>query len=292
LRRDLPERVRSAAAGSSRPPRTGSIAAYSPRSTLATSGPVVPSAKDGLHCGSAFFAKRARYPQVVPSAKDGLHCGHLDAAIPRTRYNVVPSAKDGLHCGGLSPAREGPLSGSSRPPRTGSIAATPRGTTRTRAACRPVRQGRAPLRPRDRHRALRVGAGRPVRQGRALLRHGRRGRAARGRSSSSRPPRTGSIAARASTAAPCSSSTSSRPPRTGSIAAAADPGHGDRDAAGRPVRQGRAPLRLIPEAGMALLPLRRPVRQGRAPLRRGLAGMPVLHPRGVVPSAKDGLHCG
>jgi len=36
---------------------------------------------------------------VVPSAKDGLHCGPDAIADGRLTMAVVPSAKDGLHCG-------------------------------------------------------------------------------------------------------------------------------------------------------------------------------------------------
>jgi len=86
---------------------------------------------------------------------------------------------------------------------------------------------------------------------------------------SSRPPRTGSIAAGPASWGPESGSgASSRPPRTGSIAASASPAGGSRRWRGRPVRQGRAPLR--------------PAGQLRVAVRQ----------RQVVPSAKDGLHCG
>jgi len=61
---------------------------------------VVPSAKDGLHCGRGITTASARVRPVVPSAKDGLHCGTLLIAVTWS-----------------DPAM------SSRPPRTGSIAA-------------------------------------------------------------------------------------------------------------------------------------------------------------------------
>jgi len=157
---------------------------------------------------------------------------------------VVPSAKDGLHCGPVGRADHRRCGGaSSRPPRTGSIAAGPfRGFRLVQPEGRPVRQGRAPLRPDL------------VVQRASCI------------SLSSRPPRTGSIAASRRAPGRCSSSRSSRPPRTGSIAA----------------RRTICLRRKIP---------RRPVRQGRAPLRRLLRrGAPV--PQQVVPSAKDGLHCG
>jgi len=60
---------------SSRPPRTGSIAACFAGGTLSGSTGVVPSAKDGLHCGRIDAAHLAETVPVVPSAKDGLHCG-------------------------------------------------------------------------------------------------------------------------------------------------------------------------------------------------------------------------
>jgi len=61
---------------------------------------------------------------VVPSAKDGLHCGvTVPGSVMIHPALVVPSAKDGLHCGyPLEPGEE-PKGLSSRPPRTGSIAA-------------------------------------------------------------------------------------------------------------------------------------------------------------------------
>jgi len=110
---------------SSRPPRTGSIAAVAATVIFALASGVVPSAKDGLHCGWTWAAFRPATGLVVPSAKDGLHCGFL-------------------------PVPPGPVPGiwSSRPPRTGSIAAEvtawPPDWDLTG---RPVRQGRAPLRP-------------------------------------------------------------------------------------------------------------------------------------------------
>ena len=217
-------------------------------------------------------------------------------------------------------AGRGACAASSRPPRTGSIAAQPR--LRRRSAPRrrrPVRQGRAPLRPmpasgcsaRRPSRPVRQGraplrrverrwhdrrqrAGRPVRQGRAPLRPTHRGCGCAGAgarrpvrqgraplrpravarrwprpAASSRPPRTGSIAAATGTAHDrrgCSRS--SRPPRTGSIAASTGRRSDSGSRSGRPVRQGRAPLRH--ELG------------SRCPVSAGC----------VVPSAKDGLHCG
>jgi len=88
--------------------------------------------------------------QVVPSAKDGLHCGGLLRRGRVKSRRVVPSAKDGLHCGFGA------------------------GTSSThRIACRPVRQGRAPLRRAWASRRTRGRWRRPVRQGRAPLRHDR-----------------------------------------------------------------------------------------------------------------------
>ncbi len=60
---------------SSRPPRTGSIAACRTAPGTSTANRVVPSAKDGLHCGRLPGADLASRMLVVPSAKDGLHCG-------------------------------------------------------------------------------------------------------------------------------------------------------------------------------------------------------------------------
>jgi len=133
---------------SSRPPRTGSIAATTRQAAWWGRCPVVPSAKDGLHCGADQLNTLVAEAEVVPSAKDGLHCGmalrsHVASsatsssrpprtgsiaarhATPtrRTGRRVVPSAKDGLHCGARAAVGRYSLVKSSRPPRTGSIAA-------------------------------------------------------------------------------------------------------------------------------------------------------------------------
>jgi len=135
-------------AGSSRPPRTGSIAARGQRGARCRRPVVVPSAKDGLHCGVVQEKEPPYLVSVVPSAKDGLHCGDVGArdgrggsgpssrpprtgsiaacpatCMPHSSHPVVPSAKDGLHCGALRQGRAAGLDPSSRPPRTGSIAA-------------------------------------------------------------------------------------------------------------------------------------------------------------------------
>jgi len=69
---------------------------------------------------------------VVPSAKDGLHCGNIAQRQGLfAGEQVVPSAKDGLHCGESAAATVTPVISSSRPPRTGSIAAR-RSPTRSR----------------------------------------------------------------------------------------------------------------------------------------------------------------
>jgi len=67
---------------------------------------------------------RRRRAGVVPSAKDGLHCGWISRSNTLTGNGVVPSAKDGLHCGRyrITLPAVYPVA-SSRPPRTGSIAA-------------------------------------------------------------------------------------------------------------------------------------------------------------------------
>jgi len=230
---------------SSRPPRTGSIAATLTPCHRRACWPVVPSAKDGLHCG--LLAQQAQQAAAGSSSRPP-RTGSIAAAFhPMTRLRariVVPSAKDGLHCGYQS------------------------GTTgNTVDASRPVRQGRAPLRPG--FGGGRVGGvrGRPVRQGRAPLRPARR----RGRHGavrpSSRPPRTGSIAAAAAPPPPSATSPSSRPPRTGSIAATA-----------RATMCCR-PRRVVPSAKDGL----------HCGFWLAVGAVSVL---AVVPSAKDGLHCG
>jgi len=206
---------------------------------------VVPSAKDGLHCGG--LSSRTCYSPatVVPSAKDGLHCGvwyvgctpaavdrssrpprtgsiaaRLSAACAQPSDPVVPSAKDGLHCGGCGDGgHEGGEAG--RPVRQGRapLRLDPGAGCGLDQLGRPVRQGRAPLRPRRGPPADPRVRRRPVRQGRAPLRPERVIGDRRAAGGSSRPPRTGSIAAATRWAWPRSSSRSSRPPRTGSIAA-------------------------------------------------------------------------
>jgi len=155
---------------SSRPPRTGSIAASADQSGPGAALAVVPSAKDGLHCGCRSPRASWALTSVVPSAKDGLHCGRVRRRTLDRSFQVVPSAKDGLHCGTEHKADRIPDEKSSRPPRTGSIAALNTRQTEYQTKSRPVRQGRAPLR----HEQLVGGAGalagRPVRQGRAPLR--------------------------------------------------------------------------------------------------------------------------
>jgi len=84
---------------------------------------VVPSAKDGLHCGSALRSGQIGWRCVVPSAKDGLHCGAAKVAREAALREVVPSAKGGLHCGCQPRGHAVRAVTSSRPPRTGSIAA-------------------------------------------------------------------------------------------------------------------------------------------------------------------------
>jgi len=255
---------------SSRPPRTGSIAARDGAGDFDSGRNVVPSAKDGLHCGhiqppevrmcqyqssrpprtgsiaaTARSRGRRSAARVVPSAKDGLHCGTLTCRVLGGTQGVVPSAKDGLHCGCEF--------GSSVP----SIArVVPSAKDGLHCGGWTVTTPDSAL------------ARRPVRQGRAPLRHDVLGRASGRRSRSSRPPRTGSIAA--------------SPRRCAHSMAIA----------GRPVRQGRAPLRPDQLRSRAWRRCGRPVRQGRAPLRRPCG--PVVPPmwRPVVPSAKDGLHCG
>jgi len=206
--------------------------------------PVVPSAKDGLHCGDVICREPARSRKVVPSAKDGLHCGRVGKGVLRRWDAVVPSAKDGLHCGFISATANCRDVKSSRPPRTGSIAAL--WAARTIAAAearRPVRQGRAPLRPAH-SEASGWYSQKVVPSAKDGLHCGL----------------ILSYSARAASAC-------------------------------RPVRQGRAPLRHRGGPRVAVHRAGRPVRQGRAPLRHGGRSASAGRSR-VVPSAKDGLHCG
>jgi len=177
---------------------------------------------------------RHRADPVVPSAKDGLHCGDvLSSASSHVPQSSRPPRTGSIAAaGGRFRCRE--FGGSSRPPRTGSIAAsTTTSSVGSTLSGRPVRQGRAPLRP-DTARAVRrhLGSRRPVRQGRAPLRHGR-----------------------------------------------AFPG--SRPVPRRPVRQGRAPLRPATRTTPAGRIPRRPVRQGRAPLRLRRPGSPLRGLRGA-----------
>jgi len=109
---------------SSRPPRTGSIAAArSPRCRRASRRSSRPPRTGSIAAPVTAPRRRTGRP-VVPSAKDGLHCGASWKIVPRLDRWVVPSAKDGLHCGSPPPPGAHTLQfTSSRPPRTGSIAA-------------------------------------------------------------------------------------------------------------------------------------------------------------------------
>jgi len=158
---------------------------------------------------------------------------------------------------------------SSRPPRTGSIAATRTAPPTRASGGRPVRQGRAPLRPRDHHRVGPGPASRPVRQGRAPLRHLAHRRDL---------VRPGDVVPSAKDGLHCGG------PQPRVMGCSRD--------SRRPVRQGRAPLRLDDADRPDRRAGGRPVRQGRAPLRRGPAAAGAGASVAVVPSAKDGLHCG
>jgi len=124
LRLILPTIAPSAFCMSSRPPRTGSIAAAHRRPRAPASVPVVPSAKDGLHCGQPRGSSRQCLVRSSRPPRTGSIAASMPPGARATRRPVVPSAKDGLHCG------------------------DPGGVYRR--ACRtgrPVRQRRAPLRP-------------------------------------------------------------------------------------------------------------------------------------------------
>jgi len=280
-------------AWSSRPPRTGSIAAARTATGPWSMRPVVPSAKDGLHCGKASSNTKEASCRVVPSAKDGLHCGgcHLYGHLPGGTGRPVRQGRAPLrqrdhhhvlvHSGGR-PVRQGraPLRQqpgrrpggagvrSSRPPRTGSIAALTSSTRwwpRPRSS-RPPRTGSiaawpcAATSPVQPHR-------RPVRQGRAPLRRVMPHRHEEPADVSSRPPRTGSIAALGLQL-------------------------GATRWSSRPVRQGRAPLRPWTSGCGDATPSRssRPPRTGSIAAPQPLCG--AQNRCHVVPSAKDGLHCG
>ena len=84
---------------------------------------------------------------------------------------VVPSSADGLHCGAVERrVHRRRCCWSSRPQRTGSIAAFAGLRCRCGPAGRPVLSGRAPLRQLHIVTAVRQPAGRPVLSGRAPLR--------------------------------------------------------------------------------------------------------------------------
>ena len=282
-------------AASSRPPRTGSIAARltACRRPCSDAGRPVRQGRAPLRRPGGHDATQ-RHGHVVPSAKDGLHCGgerSRPASVPRVsssrpprtgsiaagtgsrriarRWRVVPSAKDGLHCGSAV-----------------------RACWRRRSRGRPVRQGRAPLRRRPASRRASAAHGRPVRQGRAPLRPSAAVTAASATRRSSRPPRTGSIAARSAEPRRRAVAASSRPPRTGSIAAATGRAAVATCSRRRPVRQGRAPLRprMRRPRGRPHGASSRPPRTGS--IAAACVGVTRGHRRPVVPSAKDGLHCG
>ena len=254
--------------GSSRPLRTGSIAAGCDRRGSATAPEVVPSSPDGLHCGADVLDLES----IVENGRPV-----LSGRAPLRRRGVRKAGRTGSGrpvLSGRAPLRPVPAGGhrragrrSSRPLRTGSIAAACRRSRRTPLARRPVLSGRAPLRPGDRFpgpaedevvpsspdglhcgrlremwspTAYRVVPSSP--DGLHCGLHQIDTDAAT-EFLSSRPLRTGSIAATCSLGASRRARTSSRPLRTGSIAA-----------------------------------------------RRSLRGPGWPHP--VVPSSPDGLHCG
>jgi len=110
---------------SSRPPRTGSIAAYTVAASSCRRRLVVPSAKDGLHCGLHRGGEQLPPPASRPVRQGRAPLRHVRCGLGvGMSMPVVPSAKDGLHCG-IAAAREltPDEAASSRPPRTGSIAA-------------------------------------------------------------------------------------------------------------------------------------------------------------------------
>jgi len=293
---------------SSRPPRTGSIAAPKPSLRGCMSRCVVPSAKDGLHCGvlatyssppsgSSRPVRQGRAPlrlpvgdrrgparRVVPSAKDGLHCGRTQDGNRYALTGVVPSAKDGLHCGmerwpkALTSARVVPSAKDGI--HCGALPVPPGWLTPT-VSSRPPRTGS--IAAGGLPRTVPAAKRRPVRQGRAPLRPEERRLIVLTAVRSSRPPRTGSIAAENARAHPPLVYMSSRPPRTGSIAAVLGrPGRRDRE---RVVPSAKDGLHCGP-AGTPGLPGargRRPVRQGRAPLRHRpvAAGQPARRCRPV-----------
>ena len=276
---------------SSRPLRTGSIAAVTCRRSSPAARRVVPSSPDGLHCGGE--------PVAVVRREDGssrpLRTGSIAARLLRiARSSGRPSSRP-LRTGSIAayPAarRVPPSSRSSRPLRTGSIAAACPHRNCQRSRSRPVLSGRAPLRPAtpvigldhppvvpSSPDGLHCGwysrlpkfarasrSSRPLRTGSIAALRGPSVR--RGWGWSSRPLRTGSIAARLTIQVPTTIPRSSRPLRTGSIAAPPRP-------------TGPHPSRA-----------RRPVLSGRAPLRPPGAPRTSRTAR-VVPSSPDGLHCG
>src|SRR5690606_32276653 len=76
---------------------------------------------------------------VLPSSKEGLHCGVVVALALDGHVGVLPSSKEGLHCGGLRPLRSSSRRERCSPPRRrGSIAADgPAPVARALAQCSP-----------------------------------------------------------------------------------------------------------------------------------------------------------
>ena len=234
---------------------------------------VVPSSPDGLHCGIALIPDPATVSVVVPSSPDGLHCGNARVdAVGWVARSSRPLRTGSIAA--LSPStRYSPRLKSSRPLRTGSIAACagawPCAGTSSR---RPVLSGRAPLRRRPGRAGRRGRRSRPVLSGRAPLRLLSRGRRRGGRRVVPSSPdglhcgiRADAVGASVAEVVPsspdglhcgplpvvprdCGERVSSRPLRTGSIAA----GIGSQAPLhmwGRPVLSGRAPLRLLGRPG-------------------------------------------
>ena len=277
---------------------------------------VVPSSVDGLHCGRSSLTSASSAAMVVPSSVDGLHCGDVAQDRLESGALVVPSSVDGLHCGrrvsSSVPCRSG---WSSRPPWTGSIAATTGGLAGAAAASssRPPWTGSIAALVLLQSVPKTLLSSRPPWTGSIAAPSPTRPK--RSSSRSSRPPWTGSIAAPPSmcrgqgarTVVPSSvdglhcgsrapttwyhNHPSSRPPWTGSIAAP-PPGLGRCRACGRPVLRGRAPLRLAAWCRAACC--RCVVPSSVDGLHCGFAAPSTgLTANGhVVPSSVDGLHCG
>ena len=71
-----------------------------PTSWRATTLPVFPAIRPGLHCGCPLVRASTYWRHVLPPAiRPGLHCGYCPFQSPRSWAELPPAIRPGLHCG-------------------------------------------------------------------------------------------------------------------------------------------------------------------------------------------------